>query len=163
MIFIISSIQADNRGLGFENDLLFKIPADLKRFKDLTMGHPVIMGRRTWESLPEKFRPLPGRTNIVVTSQRLEVGPLVVISKSVSEAIAEAQKIDKDVAIIGGAGIFAEALPYTDVLYLTEIEAEKEADTFFPEFKNIFEEIKREGPFETSNGIRYWFVEYKKK
>lgn len=163
MIFIISSIQKNNLGLGFEQDLLFKIPADLKRFKDLTLGHPVIMGRRTWESLPEKFRPLPGRINIIITSQRLEVEPLVLTYMSLEEALVEAKKIDSDIGIIGGARIFDEALPYTDTLYLTEIEGEKEADTFFPEFKNDFEEIKREGPFETNGGIKYWFVEYKKK
>lgn len=162
MIFIISSIQKDTRGLGFENDLLFKIPADLKRFKDLSIGHPVIMGSRTWESLPEKFRPLPGRTNIVVSSQSL-VFEGATVCKSLPEAIAEAKKIDSDIAIIGGARIFAEALPYTDILHLTEIDGEKEADTFFPEFKSIFEEVKREGPFETDEGIKYWFVEYKKK
>ncbi len=163
MIFIISSIQKDDLGLGFENDLLFKIPADLKRFKDLTMGHPVIMGRRTWESLPEKFRPLPGRTNIVVTSTGLEVGPLVLTCNNLDEAISEAKKIDSEIAVIGGARVFAEALPHADTLYLTEIEGQKEADTYFPEFKNTFEEIRREGPFETSDGIKYWFVEYRKK
>lgn len=163
MIFIISSIQKDDLGLGFENDLLFKIPADLKRFKDLTMGHPVIMGRRTWESLPEKFRPLPGRTNIVVTSTGLEVGPLVLTCKNLDEAISEAKKIDSEIAVIGGARVFAEALPHADTLYLTEIEGQKEADTYFPEFKNTFEKIKSEGPFETSDGIKYWFVEYRKK
>jgi dihydrofolate reductase len=162
MIFIISSIQKDNRGLGFENDLLFKIPADLKRFRDLTTGHPVIMGRRTWESLPLKFRPLPGRTNIVVSSQT-EGFEGAIVCKSVPEAIAEAKKIDSEIGIIGGAGIFTEALPYTDTLYLTEIDAEKEADVFFPEFKNDFIESKREGPFETTEGINYWFVEYKRK
>src|SRR5689334_14353407 len=117
MIFIVSSIGANNRGLGFENDLLFKIPADLKRFKDLTMGHPTIMGRRTWESLPPKFRPLPGRTNIVVSSQNQGFDGAIV-AKSLEDAIAEAKKIDTDMSIIGGARIFAEALPYTDVLYL---------------------------------------------
>ena len=148
--------------MGFENDLLFKISEDLKRFKALTLGHPVIMGRRTWESLPPKFRPLPGRTNIVITSQRLEVEPLVLTCKSVAEAITEAKKIDEEVFITGGARVFAEALPLTDILYLTEIEGEKETDTFFPEFENTFSETKREGPFETDTGIKYWFVEYHK-
>ncbi len=162
MISIISSIQKDTLGLGFENDLLFKMPEDMKRFKEITVGHPVIMGRRTWESLPEKFRPLPGRTNIVVSS-RDEGFEGATVYKSLDEALTEAKKIDSDVGIIGGARIFAEALPYTDILHLTEIEGEKEADTFFPEFKNDFEETKREGPFETTDGIKYWFVEYKKK
>ncbi len=162
MIFIVSSIQKDNLGLGFEQDLLFKIPADLKRFKDLTLGHPVIMGRRTWESLPEKFRPLPGRTNIVVSSQTNNFEGATVC-KTLEEAITAAKQLDSDIGIIGGARIFTEALPHTDILYLTEIEGEKEADTFFPEFKNNFEEINREGPFETDEGIKYWFVDYKKK
>lgn len=161
MIYIISSIQNSDRGLGYENDLLFKIPADMKRFKDLTMGHPVIMGRRTWQSLPEKFRPLPGRTNIVITSKPLDSDG-VIVCKSVQEAIEIAKKIDEEVYIIGGAGVFNEAINYADVLLLTEIEGSKTSDTFFPPFKNIFIESKNEGPYETTEGIKYWFVEYKK-
>ena len=162
MIFIVSSIQKSNRGLGFENDLLWKIPADLKRFRDLTTGHPTIMGRKTWDSLPAKFRPLPNRTNIVVSS-RSEGFEGALVFRTLTEAVTEAKKIDSDISIIGGAGIFKEALKFTDNLYLTEIEGTKETDVFFPEFINEFEQVKSEGPFETSDGIKYYFIEYKKK
>lgn len=163
MISIISSIQKSNRGLGFENDLLFKIPEDLRRFRDLTMGHPVIMGRRTWESLPVKFRPLPGRTNIVITSQEVGTGPEVIICKSVRDAVEAAKKLDSEVAIIGGAMVFREALPYADQLLLTEIEGNKASDTFFPEFEKDFILEKNDGPFETTEGVKYWFNDYKRK
>lgn len=162
MIKLISSIQKSNRGMGFENDLLFKISEDMKRFKDLTMGHPVIMGRRTWESLPEKFRPLPGRTNIVITTQTENNFSGGIVTSTIEDALEEAKKIDENIFIIGGARAFEEALPYADELILTEIEGEKESDTFFPYFEDKFTESKKEGPFETSDGIRYWFVEYKK-
>jgi dihydrofolate reductase len=120
------------------------------------------MGRKTWESLPDKFRPLPGRTNIVVSS-RFEGFTGAEVHKTLEEALEAAKRIDKDVSIIGGARIFEEALKFTDTLFLTEIEGKKEADTFFPEFRNDFQEVKNEGPFETPDGIKYWFVEYSKK
>mgnify|MGYP006321276717 CR=1 FL=1 len=147
MIYIVSSIQKSDRGLGHKNDLLYKIPEDMRRFKDLTLGHPVIMGRRTWESLPPKFRPLPNRTNIVV----------------IEEAIEHGKKLDENVAIIGGARIFEEALPYTDILCLTEIEGHKDADVYFPEYKKDFVEFNRVGPFRSAEGAEYYFVDYKKK
>ncbi len=152
-----------DRGLGYENDLLFKIPEDLKRFRDLTIGHPVIMGRRTWESLPLKFRPLPGRTNIVITSKDLSASPEVIVCKNVEDAVSEAKKLDKDFAIIGGAMVFNKTLPYTNRLLLTEIEGNKTSDTFFPEFKNDFVLENSAGPFETAEGIKYWFNDYKRK
>ncbi len=162
MIKLISSIQKLDRGMGYENDLLFKISEDMKRFKDLTLGHPVIMGRRTWASLPPKFRPLPGRTNIVITSQTEGDFEGAVLAQNIESAIEEAKKLDENIFVIGGARTFEEALPYADELILTEIEGEKESDTFFPYFSDKFIETKTEGPFETADGIKYWFVEYKR-
>ncbi len=162
MIYIVSSIQKRDLGLGQKNDLLFKIPEDMKRFKDLTTGHPVIMGRRTWESLPPKFRPLPNRTNIVVTSLPGNEFPGATVAKTIEDAIEYGKRIDENVAIIGGARIFEEALPYTDILCLTEIDGRKEADVYFPDFRNKFVETNRIGPFRTTDGLEYYFVDYKK-
>lgn len=163
MIHIVSSIQKSDRGMGFKNSLLFQISEDMKRFKGLTTGHPVIMGRRTWESLPPKFRPLPDRANIVITSQTEGDFDGAVLSPNVEEATEKAKAVNPDIFIIGGTRVFEEALPYADILHLTEIEGGKEADTFFPYFEDKFIEIKRDGPFETSEGIKYWFVDYKRK
>ena len=163
MIYIVSSIQKSDRGLGHKNDLLYKIPEDMRRFKDLTLGHPVIMGRRTWESLPPKFRPLPNRTNIVVTSLDHGEFPGAFVVKTIEEAIEHGKKLDENVAIIGGARIFEEALPYTDILCLTEIEGHKDADVYFPEYKKDFVEFNRVGPFRSAEGAEYYFVDYKKK
>lgn len=149
--------------MGYENDLLFSIPEDLKRFKAITMGHPVIMGRRTWESIPDKFRPLPGRTNIIITSSNISVPIGVIKSESVEEGMNKALEIDEEIFFIGGAGVFKEAIKFADKLLLTEIEGDKQSDTFFPSFAEDFVEIKKEGPFETKEGIRYWFTDYKKK
>jgi len=115
-----------NRELGRGNELLWHIPEDLKRFKALTLGHPVIMGRKTFESIG---KPLPGRTNLVVSRSAL----------SLEDALAQAKKLDKEeVFIIGGAQIYEQALPYADRLYLTLIEDTKEADAFFPEYEKLF-------------------------
>lgn len=162
MITIISSVQEGNLGMGFENDLLWSIPEDLRRFKNLTMGHPIIMGRRTWDSLPEKYRPLPGRQNIVITSQSEFEAPGAIIVSSVEEAIEKAEELDEEIFIIGGARVFEESLHLADRLILTEIEGEKESDTYFPRFDDLFIKESEEGPFE-HEGIKYWFVNYKKK
>lgn len=162
MITIISSVQKVNLGMGFENDLLWSIPEDLRRFKNLTMGHPIIMGRRTWGSLPEKYRPLPGRQNIVITSQSEFEAPGAIIVSSIEEAVEKAKELDEEIFIIGGARVFEESLHLADRLILTEIEGEKESDTYFPRFDDLFIKKSEEGPFE-HEGIKYWFVNYKKK
>lgn len=149
--------------MGYKNNLIWNIPDDLKRFRNITHGFPVIMGRRTWESLPPKFRPLPGRANFVITSQTEGDFEGATLCQNIEEAIEKAKEVNEDVFIIGGARVFEEALPYADELHLTEIEGEKEADTYFPRFEDKFMETKKEGPFETSEEIKYWFVEYKRK
>lgn len=139
-----------NRVIGKGNDLLWHIPDDLKRFKALTTGHPVVMGRKTWESLPEKFRPLPGRTNIVITRQHgyALAGATVVHSLIEALGIAQGAPGGDEIFIMGGGQIYAEALPFATHLYLTLIDDEKDGDVFFPEyetdFKKIIAEEKRE-------------------
>lgn len=128
-----------NRELGKGNDLIWRVPGDLPRVKELTTGHPIIMGRRTYESIG---RPLPGRTNIVVTRQDIDI-PGCVVSNSIKGALEVARSIDKDeIFIFGGAHIYTDALGYADRLYLTRIDAEDpEADAFFPEYEHIFTRV----------------------
>ncbi len=130
-ISLIAAMAA-HRVIGRDNRLPWHLPADLKRFKRLTMGHALIMGRKTFESIG---RPLPGRSTIVVTRQAGYAPPGVQIAHSVREALALAALADEDeVFIAGGAEIFQETLPVADRLYLTLIEKELEGDTFFPDF-----------------------------
>jgi len=133
--------MAQNRVIGRAQGLPWHIPADLKRFKEITLGHPVIMGRKTFESVG---RPLPGRENIVVSRQTLSI-PGVRVVTSVNEALLPFQGTDKEIFILGGGQIYVEALPITDRIYLTLIEENFEGDTYFPEldlkrFKQTFEE-----------------------
>jgi dihydrofolate reductase len=118
-----------NRVIGRGNALPWRLPADLARFKQLTMGHTLVMGRRTWESIG---RPLPGRTSVVVTRQRHFAAPTGVhLAHSLDEALALAQG-DSEPFVIGGADLFAQALPRLTRLHLTLIEADVEGDVYFP-------------------------------
>lgn len=128
--------MAKNRVIGRDNDLPWHIPEDLKYFKAMTLGKPVIMGRKTFESLGGK--PLPGRANIIISRSNYSAGDLPVFT-DVSAAIEHARKSAigtgvKEIMILGGAQIYELALPLTDRLYLTEIERDYEGDTFFPTF-----------------------------
>ena len=139
MISIIVAIGT-NRVIGKDNNLPWRIPDDLKRFKELTSGHPVIMGRKTWESLPEKFRPLPGRTNIVVTRNADYKAEGVMVTDSFSSALSAAERADgaNEIFIIGGGEIYKEALTSADRLYLTLVEDETLGDTFFSSLRKYF-------------------------
>lgn len=144
MLSIIAVI-GKNRELGKDEKLLWHIPGDLPRFKKLTMGHPVIMGRKTFASIG---RPLPGRTNIVI-SRSLQGDGVTVVS-SLDEAIAVAKKSagSEEIFVIGGGQVFAAAIDRADKLYLTVVDETADADTFFPDYsrfkQKIFEE-KQEG------------------
>ncbi len=146
----ISMIAAigKNRELGRGNELIFKIPEDMKFFKEKTRGHVVIMGRKTYESIG---RPLPDRVNIVISRNTdYEVSDRVIKVKSIEDAIEVAKEHEKTEAfIIGGAQIYALAMPYADKLYLTLVNKEvKDADAFFPEYdeftKVLFERRSRD-------------------
>jgi len=162
---IVAAVVAigKNRELGKEGKLLWHIPDDLKRFKELTLGHPIIMGRKTFESILgyTQGKPLSGRTNIVVTHHNDFVSRYddVIVSHSLEEAIGKAKELDsEEIHIGGGAQIYEQALPYIDKLYLTLVDDEREADTFFPPYadtftKKVFEE-KREW-----NGLKYTWVD----
>lgn len=146
MIAAIAAIGARTRALGKDNDLIWDVPADLERFRNLTREHPIIMGRKTWESLPAERRPLPKRTNIVVTRQADYSAPGAVVVGSVEEAIERAKQSPgaDEIYIIGGSGIFKDAMPYTDRLYLTLVDDDSPADVFFPEYAEFTKVIEKE-------------------
>ena len=135
MIVSMIAAVARNRTIGKDNDLPWKLPDDMKFFMNTTKGHYVIMGRKNYESLHEKFRPLPNRTNIVITWQQNFNAPGCIVKHDVTEAIKLAKQGNETEAfIIGGAEIYKLALVDADRLYLTEIEADVNGDTFFPSF-----------------------------
>jgi len=121
--------MGEKNEIGFENQLLWHLPKDLKHFKEITSGHPVIMGRKTYESIG---KPLPNRTNIVVSRKTdwFEEGILIV--GSIKEAVKFAKKIDEEVFIIGGGKIYEQTMDIVDKLEVTLVKADLEADTFFP-------------------------------
>jgi len=129
MVSIIVAI-AENMAIGKNNDLLWHIPADLKRFKQITSGHPVIMGKRTWESLPK--RPLPNRRNIVITDIPGEKIDGCEMAYSIDDAVSMCSPGEENF-IIGGASVYRQFLPLADRLYLTLVRKFFDADVFFPE------------------------------
>jgi len=160
------------RELGRGNELIWRIPADLKRFKELTVGHPVVMGRKTFESILAGLgKPLPGRTNIVITRDpaslcaATETHEHVIVVGSLEEGMRTAAKAPgtNEIHIGGGAEIYAQALPFVDTIYLTEIDAEEDAaDSFFPAFEDTF---IPDGPTESRewNGLLYRWVTYTRR
>jgi dihydrofolate reductase len=129
MISIIVAISEDN-GIGFGNELLWRIPEDMKRFKRLTYGNTVIMGKKTWESLPK--RPLPGRINIVITDNPQDKFEGSITVFSIEEAL-KACKENAENFIIGGGSIYRQFMPFADRLYITHIHKKAPADIYFPE------------------------------
>lgn len=150
-----------NRELGTKNQLSWRISDDFKRVKELTMGHPLIMGRKTYESIG---RPLPGRINIIITRDPDYAAEGCVVVNSIENALEEARKVeDKEIFIFGGAEIYKLALPYTDRLYLTLIDDEDpEADAFFPDYTADFMEVTRRGVRE-HEGLKYKWVDFERK
>lgn len=157
----ISMIAAvgKNLELGKNNDLIWHFKEDMKFFKETTMGHPVIMGRKTFESLPKA---LPGRKNIVISANPEYKADGAEVVASVEEAIKLAEAENTEAFVIGGGRIYTEFLPYADNLYLTEIDAEcPDADIYFPEF-NKSDYIKEIVNFYDVNGTEFYHVIYKK-
>ena len=152
---LISAIAAigENRELGKGNELIWRVPADLKRVKALTVGHPIIMGRNTYESIGH---PLPERTNIVVSRTATDIAGCVVV-QSLDEALAHASTIEKEeIFIFGGASLYAVALPHIGRLYLTLIHAKAPtADVFFPEYEKEFTNVLEKEKHETAEGLVY--------
>ncbi len=167
---VISIIVAvdENRGIGKTDlgigRLLWSISDDLKRFKELTMGHPVIMGRKTFESVISYLKkPFPGRTSIVITHDPDYKHEGVVITNSITDALKKAKNSpgSEEIFIIGGGQIFEQALPFVERIYLTLVEGEYDADTFFPDYsdfkKVIYKEEKR-----TPDGLKFTWLTLEK-
>lgn len=163
-VVIVAAMGRKTRVIGNNNQLLWHIPADLKRFKSLTLGHPIIMGRKTFESIVKILgKPLPGRTNIVITRDKDYKYEGVVIVNSLEEAFLIAQKEDPiEIHIGGGTQIYEQALPYTNRLHLTFIDDEKSGDAFFPDFNKDFK-ITQEYPPENYEGLNYQWVDFERK
>ncbi|PLR98897.1 dihydrofolate reductase [Bacillus sp. T33-2] len=161
---MISFIVAMDKNLviGKENQLPWHLPADLKFFKQVTMGHPIVMGRKTHESIG---RPLPGRENIVITRDKDYVAEGCTVIHSVEEITRLDEKKDDEIFVIGGAEIFKLTLPVADRMYITLIEAEFEGDTYFPEInKNEWKLVTKEkGPKDDKNPYDYYFCIYERK
>lgn len=133
---IVSAIAAlsRNRVIGKNNDLPWRLPDDMKFFMETTKGHHVIMGRKNYDSLHEKYKPLPQRTNIVITRQQDFKAPGCIILHAIEPGLDIARKnSERECFIIGGSEIYSLAMPYTTRLYMTEIDAVIDGDTFFPE------------------------------
>lgn len=163
MLTLIAAV-AKNGVIGSNNALPWHLPEDLKHFKALTAGHAVIMGRKTWESLPERFRPLPGRLNIVVTRTPdfVATGATVVHSLEEAEKVSTGGTAAVSSFVIGGAELYAHALSRATRLEITEIDAEIEGDARFPDFdRSQWRETRREAGASVA-GLRYAFVTFER-
>lgn len=166
MVISLIAAVSSNKAIGKNNDLPWKLPDDMKYFMETTKGHHVIMGRKNYESIPDKFRPLPNRTNIVVTRQENFKAPGCIVVNSIEKAL-EISKANGELEtfIIGGAEIYKQGLASTQRMYLTEINAKIEGDTYFPDYsENDWIETSRI-PHDTDERHQYEFdfVIYEKK
>jgi len=143
--------MARNRVIGRDNQLPWHLPADLRHFKELTLGKPILMGRKTWESLPGV---LPGRRHIVVTRRQDYVADGAETAADLDAAIALAGEVE-EIMIVGGATLYAEALPIADRLYMTLVDADIEGDTRFPEFDMDTWRVIDESPAPADEKNRY--------
>ena len=156
MFSLISAIGKNNE-LGKDNQLVFHIKDDMKFFKDTTMGHKIIMGHKTWDSLPGKLK---GRENIVISRHDFD-GPDLIIH-DINQFIADHHTTPEEIFIIGGGTVYYQFLPYAKHIYLTEVDASApDATTFFPEFdkSNYTQELIKKG---TENGLNYTITKYTK-
>lgn len=160
MSFALIAAVGQGRELGKKGGLLWPLSGDLKRFKSVTMGHPMLMGLATWRSLPGK---LPGRRHFVVAHDAAKVEGDVEAVTDLAQFVAEWRTREEQVFVVGGGSIYRQMLPYVDEMYLTEVAAsDAEADTFFPEFEQSewTREVVGEG---ADHGINYQHVLYKRK
>ena len=156
MFSIIACISKKHRAIGYQNRLLYAIPSDMTRFRMLTTGHTIIMGRKTFESLPNGA--LPNRRNIVISKTREQIAGCEVYTSLEEALAARKEEAEDECFIIGGASIYEQALPFADKLYLTIVEKEPEhADTFFPEINPAEWEVT-EKEMRNENGLPFTFL-----
>lgn len=168
MIVSVIVAVAENNVIGKNNDLIWRLPKDMKHFKETTSGHHIITGRKNYISIPQKFRPLPNRTNIVLTKQQNFKEEGVIVANSLDEAIKIAKKNNEtEVFVIGGGQIYKECIEkgLADKLYITKVHESFKGDTYFPEidfsnWKLIFEESHLP---DENNIYRFTFTTYQKK
>ena len=161
MISIIVAVS-DDWGIGKDNLLLWNISEDLKRFKRLTTGNTVIMGKKTWESLPR--RPLPGRTNIVLTDDPEEIIDGSITAYSIEDALSKCKK-GEEIFVIGGGSVYRQFMPVADRLYITHIHKKAPADIYFPEIDLKIWEVAEKEDFPASETILipYTYIIYMKR
>lgn len=154
--------KSDNNVIGQDNQLIWHLPNDLKHFKEITTGHPIIMGRKTFESIG---RTLPNRTNIIITRNRNYSIENAKVVHSLNEALELAKEIDENIFIIGGGKIYDQAIDFADILEVTEVHENFEGDTYFPEIDlNVWKEISRIKHYkDEKNEFDYSFVRYERK
>jgi len=158
---ILIAAVGRNRAIGLDNQLLWHLPEDLAHFKETTAGHAVLMGRRTWESLPPRFRPLPGRRNLILSRQADFRPEGAEVSASLDQALS-LLAADERLFIIGGADLYAQTLPLANTLILTEVDDAPVADAFFPEVSpQDWQESARES-HRSASGLNYAFVRYQR-
>lgn len=142
---VIIAAVSENNVIGKDGDIPWHYPEDLKHFKKKTTGHSVIMGRKTYFSLPEEFRPLSERKNIVLSRSDPEVPEEVAVAESLDEAWRKAEKFSDKAFVIGGSGVYSQTMEEADKMVLTEIKKEVEGDTYFPDWnRKNWNEITRE-------------------
>ncbi|KAA6432205.1 dihydrofolate reductase [Agrococcus sediminis] len=132
---MLGMIWAEARGgvIGEAGDMPWRLPEDMARFKAITMGHPVVMGRRTWESFPQAFRPLPGRDNIVITSDRDYVAPGARVVPSLERALEVAAELGDEAWVVGGGRVYRDAMHLADRLEITDVDLDASGDTTAPD------------------------------
>lgn len=160
-ISAIAAIGKKTRVLGKDNDLMWDIPADLERFRNMTREHPIIMGRKTWESIPEERRPLPKRTNIVVTRNTAYHAEGAQVVTSIEDALSAAKNApgSEEIFIIGGSQIYTDALPYTDRLILTLVDDDAPGDVHFPPYTEFTKVVEHEAHPEHTPPYEYVTLE----
>jgi dihydrofolate reductase len=146
--------------IGRAGGLPWDLPEDMAHFREVTTGHPVVMGRKTWDSLPARFRPLPGRRNVVVTRNADWAAEGAERAGSLDDALALVAGAER-VSVIGGGELFAAALPLADEVLLTEIDLEVDGDTFLPTLSGFAETARSERV--TEDGTAFAFVEYARR
>jgi dihydrofolate reductase len=164
--------QTTSGVIGLDGDMPWHLPEDLKHFTKVTSGHPVIMGRKTWLSFPEKYRPLPNRTNIVITGQEgwgeTPEAEGAVVVKSLDDALLESQFAPGSEAIwiLGGGEIFKQCVDLADTAVVTTIDVEADGDTFAPELGSPWvpeDSVPQDGWLTAANGTRYRFTKWNRK
>ncbi len=160
-IILIAAV-AKNRVIGRDNQLIWNISEDMAHFKALTNGQTVLMGRKTWESLPPRFRPLPGRRNIVISRQADYFAPGAELANSLENGLEIAANADC-IFIIGGEQIYRQAMAFANRLEITEVDLEPEGDAWFPEIPTVDWEISAKNTPPSQGGTGFSFISYRRK